>query len=224
MDRGSPTCAGDTVYVKTFEGASDIPVWTGPGTLAINDWSGDDKHLLLTRWDTSKPGTTGRGLWLLPNPLDATASHEPQPFEVPALHGQFGPRSVPLGGSPSMRATGTEVRCGFAQCPMPADKWQVSDGGGSIPRWRGDGSELCFLSKGMMTVARTDAGASFRIRKQQSLFPLPLQFQIAGGQYAPGWDVTPDGQHFVVTMSESDEPARAISIVQNWQSMLKRRR
>jgi hypothetical protein len=83
----------DTVYRKPFTGgATEVALWTGAGTLAINDWSGDGKHLLLTRWDTSKPALTGRGLWLLPDPLDASASHEPVLFQADALHGQFGPR------------------------------------------------------------------------------------------------------------------------------------
>jgi hypothetical protein len=39
--------------------------------------------------------------------------------------------------------------------------------------------------------------------------------RIAMGQYAPGYDVTPDGQRFFSTYPTSEKPAQAITVVLN---------
>ncbi|MGH9383734.1 MAG: hypothetical protein ACRD2N_05555 [Vicinamibacterales bacterium] len=77
----------DTVYIKPVAGGTEVPVWSGPGIMAMNDWSGDDRHLLLTIWEPA----AGRGMWLMPNPSDPSANHQPSLLELEALHGQFAP-------------------------------------------------------------------------------------------------------------------------------------
>jgi Tol biopolymer transport system component len=78
----------DTIYRQPFSGGgAEVAIWTGPGIMSLNDWSGDGAWIVFTRWDTSKPALTGRGLWLLPDVLVETASREPSLFESMALHG-----------------------------------------------------------------------------------------------------------------------------------------
>jgi hypothetical protein len=72
-----------------------------------------------------------------------------------------------------------------------------------------------------MMAAEIDAASSFRARTIRQLFTPPPAFGAAAGQYAPGWDVAADGQRFLTTLPEPNEPARAITIVTNWQSALK---
>ena len=212
----------DTVYRKPFPGGeAEVALWSGPGMMAINDWSGDGKHLLLTRWDTSKPALTGRGLWLLPNPLDGSATHEPVLFQTDALHGQFGPRTgTPRWVSFDAAADGRQV---FVRTmpDQPPGKWQVSENGGNTSRWRADGRELYFLSPGSMMAAEIDPASSFRVRGSLYAFVAPPPFNAAASQDAPGWDVTSDGQRFITTLPEPDVPARAITIVMNWQAALR---
>ena len=215
----------DTVYRKPFgSGGSEVAVWRGPGTLALNDWSGDGRQLLLTRWDTSQPALTGRGLWLLPNPLDETASHEPSLFQPDALHGQFGPRR----GSPRWVAfdafDGTTRQVFVKTMPGGVDgKWQITANGGNTSRWRADGRELFILSGGsMMLVADVEAGEAFQHGRLRPLFATPLAFGIASGQYAPGWDITPDGQSLLTTFPAPDSPAPAITVIINWERLLSR--
>jgi hypothetical protein len=192
-------------------------VWSGPGTLAINDWSGDGKYLLLTRWDTSKPGLTGRGLWLLPDPLEDASTHEPVLFEAASLHGQFGPRI----GPPRWVAFDERGEIFVKSMPTaPPAKWQVSVNGGNTLRWRADGGELFIMSSGSMIAAEIDPSSS-RVREFRTLFATPPGFLVAMGQYAPGWDVSPDGSRFLTTVPAPDTPPAAITVVMNWQSMLK---
>jgi hypothetical protein len=214
---------GNDVYVKPRTGGPEERLWSRDGILAVNDWSGDGKYLLFHHWDTSQPGTTGRGLWLLP--LDPSAKRTPV-FVVRGGKGQFGPRV----GTPRWIAYEAEDGMTVRSMPgeVPAVVLLVSEGGGTNPRWKGDGRELYYLlpaggaaptgSRRMM-VAEFDLAPSFKLRARRSLFNAPFHFNVAAGQHAPGWDVTSDGQRFLVTTSESDAPARSIAIVMNWQSM-----
>jgi Tol biopolymer transport system component len=69
-----------TIYRKKVDGsAAEIPVWSAAGIIIINDWSGDGQYLLLTIFNTTKPGNSH---WLLPNPLSPSAKHEPVPVET----------------------------------------------------------------------------------------------------------------------------------------------
>jgi hypothetical protein len=209
---------GDTLYRKPFTGsAPEVALWSGPGTLAVNDWSGDGKYLMLTRWDTSKPGLSGRGLWLLPDPLEDDQSHEPVFLEAPALHGQFGPRV----GPPRWVAYDAAQVFVRAMPDRAPSKWQVSETGGLAPRWRADGRELFFLGGVAIMSAEIDPDDSGRAHALQRLFASNASLGAGTGQYAAGWDVTPDGEHFLTTQPTIDSPAPAITIVMNWQSMLR---
>jgi hypothetical protein len=74
---------------------------------------------------------------------------------------------------------------------------------------------LFFIDGGyLQVVERVESATDFKFRGQR-LFPLPTAFQIAGGQWVPGWDVTPDGKRFVVVNPPPDVPG-SIKIVTNW--------
>jgi hypothetical protein len=72
-----------------------------------------------------------------------------------------------------------------------------------------------------MMSAEIDPDGTTRTRALRRLFALNPGFGAAVAQYAPGWDVTPDGQRFLTTMPTPDTAAPAITIVMNWQSSLK---
>jgi Tol biopolymer transport system component len=214
----------DTIYRKRVIGESaEIPIWRGEGLLAITDWSADGRYLLIQRWDT-RQGLDGRGLWLLPNPLDDHATHEPTQFESPALHGQFAPAT----GAPrwiSYDADEGGVSQTFVRT-MPggaAGKWQVSIDGGLASRWRRDGRELYFIGnlKSLMTVD-VDEGPVFHTSSPRRLFDAPPAILVALGQYAPGYDVTADGKQFVTTFPTPETPPSSITIVFNWMAALKK--
>jgi hypothetical protein len=208
----------DTIYRKPFTGSGpEVAVWSGAGTLAITDWSGDGKYLLLTRWETSKPALTGRGVWLLSNPLDDAAPHEATLFEARALHAVFGPRIE----EPRWVAYDAGQVFIKTMPGRPPGTWQVSVNGGSNPRWRADGRELFFLSGGSVVSAAFDDTSSMRARARQPLFMTPSAFSTAAGQYAPGWDVAPDGSRFLTTLPALDTPPSAITVMMNWQAGLR---
>ncbi|UCF39500.1 MAG: hypothetical protein JSU96_04975 [Acidobacteriota bacterium] len=111
----------------------------------------------------------------------------------------------------------------------PAEqRWQISAGGGTDPRWRGDGRELFFLAadQKLMSAAikpATDkAGAAgFFFDSPQPLFALtptngierPSSFRYA---------VTADGKRFLVLKDSSDSTPAPIVVLTNWQAGLKK--
>jgi Tol biopolymer transport system component len=197
-----------------------VALWKGEGLLALNDWSGDGRYLLLTRWETSK-GLEGRGLWLLSEPLSDTASHEATLLEPAALHGQFRPAT----GEPrwiSYDADEAGSRQIFVRT-LPGSamgKWQISSDGGNTSRWSRDGRELFFIGRTSLMAADVDASQTFRAGTPRSLFNTPSAFRVAAWQYAPGYDVTSDGQRFLSTYPTPVTPPSAINVVINWQTAL----
>jgi eukaryotic-like serine/threonine-protein kinase len=98
-------------------------------------------------------------------------------------------------------------------------KWQVSkDGGSSFPKgWRSDGKEIIFQSlKGSpMAVEVSTNGTAFEAGIPRQLFALPLGSSL--------WDVTADGQKFLVPVPSGAQGARTpITVVLNWQAELKK--
>ena len=117
----------------------------GPRIILINDWSGDGQHLLLTVFDTTKPGIA---LLLLPNPLSPSAPHDPVRFETNGIgHAQFVPsKGPPLG----ITMDGVTVHGMPGTKPGP---WQVGSENAGLPRWSRDGRELFFHDGGYLQVA-----------------------------------------------------------------------
>jgi hypothetical protein len=80
--------------------------------------------------------------------------------------------------------------------PFPATgaKWQVSDQGGELPKWRGDGKELYFYSNGRIRAAGLQLRARrVEIDRSRDLFALT---RVTGPLYF--YEVAPDGQRFLV--------------------------
>ena len=98
--------------------------------------------------------------------------------------------------------------------PPTGSKRQVSADGGSQPVWRQDGKELFFLApdRRLMAVA-VDEGASFVHGPPQALFETRMRPTYP--PYPVGYDVTPDGQRFLIASVRPDTGPN-ISIVTNW--------
>jgi Tol biopolymer transport system component len=93
---------------------------------------------------------------------------------------------------------------------------QVSRAGGWAPRWSGDGKELFFLSLNSTVMAATvDPATGITTGAPRALFPTGLRH---GFQKRP-YDVTSDGQRFLVPTMRPPEPFR---VVLNWRALLPR--
>jgi eukaryotic-like serine/threonine-protein kinase len=102
--------------------------------------------------------------------------------------------------------------------PSGNGKWQVSTGGGQEPRWRQDGKELFYVSAdGKMMAAAVTTGASFKAGSPAVLFQTyrrqPVSFLDVFS-----YDVSGDGQKFLIITKVDEANAAPLSITLNWAS------
>jgi hypothetical protein len=95
-------------------------------------------------------------------------------------------------------------------------KWQISNGYGRQPRWRGDGRELYYTGgDGSVMAVEIATNPMFRAGK-----PQPLGFSAATGS-GNGWDCAADGRRFLVAVSKSKR-AEPYTVILNWKASLKK--
>jgi serine/threonine protein kinase len=93
-------------------------------------------------------------------------------------------------------------------------KWQISNEGAVFPRWRADGNELYYYSlSGEIIAIPVKTEGSFEAGNPSVLFQATLQRRI-GFQIGP-YDVSKDGQRFLLNASLSGTSSRKMIIVLN---------
>jgi eukaryotic-like serine/threonine-protein kinase len=199
------------IYRKDAGGAGqEEQLTSGPNAKLVNDWSHDGKYLLYTQNDPK----TSLDLWALP--LDGDRKPVPvlqSPFVESA--GQFSPDGKWIAYHSTESGRFDVYICAF---PSSAGKWQISDRGGAIPRWRADGKELFYVSPDlkMMAVTIRASAAGVEAETPRELFTYP-----APGFNSP-YDVAADGQRFLLAeRSEAQGGAPPLTVVVNWQAALK---
>ncbi len=101
-------------------------------------------------------------------------------------------------------------------------KWQISTDGGGEPRWAPNGRELFYRtgSGGQMMAVDITTEPTFRAGSPRLLFEGSYQSGDVGGAF---YDVTPDGQRFVMVQAQQQGTgANQINVVLNWFEELKR--
>ena len=99
--------------------------------------------------------------------------------------------------------------------PGAAGKWQVSRGGGSEPRWRGDGKEIFYIAPGGMLMAvLVNGGATFATGQPAPLFQIHGRAPISSTDLFT-YDVTKDGKRFLVNRYVKPEHVPPLTILLN---------
>jgi hypothetical protein len=192
--------------LSTGEGPEKLLLATDVRKLP-ESWSPDGRFLIY-----ATTVSTNRDLWVLP----LFGDRKPFPFiESPfflEMGSQFSPDGHWLAYN-SNESGRSEVY--VVPFPGPGGKVRISTGRGDNARWRRDGKEIFYLEGNtLMAAAVTANGSRFDVGTVQRLFEAPM---VDG--YWP-YDVTPDGQRFLVnTMSEAVSP---LTIVVNWPAALKK--
>jgi eukaryotic-like serine/threonine-protein kinase len=103
--------------------------------------------------------------------------------------------------------------------PPTGEKWPISTGGGAQPTWRKDGRELYFLAlDGTLMAVDVSPGKTFVWGEAHRLFKAAISVNYNVEQYAPA----PDGNKFLFIKPDEGRQAASVSIVTNWQALLKR--
>ena len=171
------------------------------------DWSRDGKYVLV-RKDTE--------LWYLSAP-----DFQAKPFLQPkwsVRNAQFSPDGKWV--AYSSNETGSwEVY--VSPFPGASSKWQVSRGGGE-PRWRRDGKELFYLSaEGKMMAVPVRLATSFEAGPPVVLFQTHMRQPISA-QDLFSYDVTADGQRFLVNTKVEEPNAAPLSVILNWSAEMEK--
>ena len=106
--------------------------------------------------------------------------------------------------------------------PGPGGKWQISTEGGAEPAWNPNGRELFYRSGDKMMAVDIATQPGFTVGKSRALF---AGWYEATPATFSNYDVTPDGQRFLM-LKRSEQEASAptqINVVLNWFEELKRR-
>ena len=177
---------------------------SAPTTIYPWDWSPDGRSLLY--------GDEKSDLWLLPLAGDRKAVAF---LAAPGrqVYAQFSPDGR-LVAYASDEQGQLEVFVGTV--PPSGALWQLSAGGGTMPRWRRDGRELYFRAPdGTLMAIALGAGIDGREA------PRPLFVGIPSSGNTPIFTYSPadDGQRFLVAASRS-ESQPPITLVVNWQAAL----
>ena len=95
-----------------------------------------------------------------------------------------------------------------------SERWQVSAGGGRVPRWARNGRELFFLSRDSLMAAEVSSGAEFGVGMRRSLFPIA---RFNGDTY----DVLPGDAGFLMLQTESGAGRKNQTVfVDRWSTLL----
>jgi eukaryotic-like serine/threonine-protein kinase len=105
--------------------------------------------------------------------------------------------------------------------PSLSGKIQISTAGGSQPRWRRDSRELFFIAPDgtMMAVSVEANEGTFKAEAPRPLFRTQIT-AVADGFYQ--YDVSADGQKFIINTRATEQAPAPITILVNWEAELKR--
>jgi Tol biopolymer transport system component len=190
-------------------------------SLAINggpsSWSPDGKFLLCVQ--TGNKSFAMADTWVLPIGAPSGPGVSSKPFEwfvTPFV--KLLPKFSPDGRwvAYSSNETG-RFEIYVAPFRVTGPKRQISTNGGSFARWRADGKEIFYLSNGTLMAAQVsikagsiDVGA---IR--------PLGIRVASPHYR--YDVSADGQRFLVATPREQGSSAPLTLVQNWTALLRKK-
>lgn len=205
------------IYRKDASGAgTEERLTDGANSKVVLDWSKDGKYLLYRE---ERPGT-GRDLMALPlegdkKPipivgtqfLESTGAISPDRQWVAYASNDSGRYELYVQAFPGA-GTG------------PKGRWQVSNGGAYEVKWRGDGKELYYETQdGKVMAAAIQAGPQgIRVETPRILFSADFR---NGSLHE--FDVTPDGQRFLLILNSRNEGnSERLTVVSNWQAALRK--
>ena len=181
--------------------------------LIPNSWTPDDKQILCSL----QPATGGSHLILI-----ETGTGKQVSFLAGAAsetNGQISPdgRWVAYASSES-----GDWDIYVTTFPNPAGKWQVSRGGGTEPRWRGDGQEIFYIDpKRVLTAVPVSVTGTFSAGVPSPLFQIHGRAPISSTDLFT-YDVTKDGKRFLVNRYVKPDHVEPLTVIFNAAAEIKK--
>ena len=241
----------DSFRQLTYEGKNGSPVWTPDGKwITFTSDRDGPRNLYRKRADgssgterlTTSQSTQIHSSWSPDGNVLAFSDGAPKSFDISILLMEGAPTPRPFITSPHRDMcpqfspdgqwlayfsnepdhSGVYIR----PYPEPEIKWLVSGKQGGImvpltqpkfqasePMWSPAGSELFYYRDGKMMVASIQTQPKFQASPPRVLFE---------GSYFPAFDISPDGQRFLMAKQEPRREDGQINVVLNWFEELKR--
>ena len=173
----------------------------------VSDWSSDGRYILYHRRDPE----TGYDLWYLQR-KDDNSGYEPVPF----LQTPFRELAANLSPDGQFVAYVSDESGRYEvyvqRFPGGGGKQLVSSNGGGQPRWRRDGKELFYVARRTLLAVDVTTMPNFSMGSPRELF----ESEGLNSPTVQYYDVSADGQRFILReLMEVDDPA-VIRVVQNW--------
>jgi Tol biopolymer transport system component len=191
------------LYQKPADGSgSEELLLQSPEDKAPNSWSPDGRFILF-----SSDRNNG-DLMVLPTFGDRT----PFPFYSAPFNERQGVFSPDGKWIAYQSNESGQFQISVRPFPGPGGRWQLSTGGGIMPRWRADGKELFYIAPDgrLMATTVTVHGQSLIAGAPEPLFTTHIAMALNKQHY----DVSRDGRLFLIdTELETTEP---IHLLLNW--------
>jgi Tol biopolymer transport system component/predicted Ser/Thr protein kinase len=187
--------------LRTDGGAPPRPIAQGPLPRFASSWSADGSTIAFMEFAPSNSDI---------HLLRMNAGEQ----TVPLLRSRFGEFCPALTGDGQWMAyvsdeTGTDEVYVRSTAPV-ATKIRVSTHGGREPLFSPDGRELFFLSGDSMMVSRITVSPELGATTPTRLFDFPSSVRDISRSY----DITPDGQHFVmIERAAGAETMRVLNVI-----------
>jgi eukaryotic-like serine/threonine-protein kinase len=210
---GSPN-----IYFRRFDGSGELKAMVvNPEPVFADDWSPDGNWIAYTATTTK----SGQDLWLKP----LTGDGKERVFlntRFDEESARFSPDSRWLAYSSNESSSIPEIY--VARVDQPGERVRISTGGGTGPRWRRDGKELFYAAADGRTIMSVpiDSLAPFRAGTPTRLFTLGFDSAVTRTRVRNTiYDVSPDGQRFLVSVPVGQPASSQITVVLNWPAILR---
>ena len=209
--------AGNSIAVKAANGTGDAEILL-PRTAFTAAWSPDSRFIIFMERGVK----TRMDLWALPmfgDKKEYQLSNSPFDEQNPQLSpdGHWLAYSSDEAGNYEIY-----VQSFSADGKLGADKRIVSTAGGKLPLWRRDGSELFFVAADgqMMASSVKTGGTEFQFAAPKPLFKTRT-LSLEGAIFRE-YDVSPDGQRFLIGTLIGEPTAPPPTVIMNWTALMKK--
>ena len=202
------------IYLKALNGPDpQEPLFKSPFPKYLTDWSRDGRYLLFSSLTTTG---TASDVWAY------SVSERRGGAVVETVHAEGYPALSPDGHwlayqSDESGRDEVYVQSFDGISAETKRRWQVSAGGGRLPRWRADGRELFFLSgpSSVMAASVSPTSSEFNFEPPRKLFEtraVPKKSNL--------YDVSPDGQRLLLNVPDEWSTSSAITVMTSWMQKL----
>ncbi|HEV2194812.1 MAG TPA: protein kinase [Candidatus Acidoferrum sp.] len=209
-----------SIMAKTVDGSGSEETLlsaqrsTGVVHLLPTSWSPDEK--LLTFVQIGRSGR--REIWVLP----LEGERRPQPLlanQFDNSGGSFSPDGKYLAYVSNETGRNEVYVMPFGN---GSGKWQISTGGGDSSVWERDGKQLFYRESGNIMGVDVRTQPAFTASTPRVIVPAKTMGILLSGMDV--FDVSPDGQRFLINQQSSEAAQTAqINVILNWSEELRRR-